>query len=277
MKLNNQIFFSSILICFALLGDCAYGFPNIFAPFFSSPTPASAPSPAPTPTPTPTPSASSPTSLHTEGRKTMATTTSYNAPKASAQFFDTPNTAGSGSPSNAPTPTADGASDSSFADYLKAKYGDQSKIKYSLALEHICGKTHHSDVCLATISPLLKSKVDVVNVLQAAVAVTTQHVKMSISKIEKHPAVSRDVAASLNDCRDHYSKALVNLQKAKQSIQSRDFGSVTLMLSGVLADVSSAESKIEDLKPSAFKADNFYSLVSVTASNSLSIASMIKN
>ncbi|KAK7246271.1 hypothetical protein RIF29_41133 [Crotalaria pallida] len=258
MKLNNQILFSTILICFALLGNCVHGMPKLFAPLLSSPTPA----PAPAPTSSPTPSASSPSPLLSEGRKTR-TLTSY-----------TPYTAGS--PSDAPTPTANGASDS-FADYLKAKFGDQSKIKYSPALEQICGKTHHSDVCLATISPLLKNKADVVNTVQAAIAVTTQHVKMTISKIQKHPAVSRDVAAALNDCRDLYSKALANLQKAMQSIQSKDFGNVTVWLSGVLADVSSAESKIDDLKPSAFKADNFYSLVSVTASNALSIASMIKN
>ncbi|OIV91775.1 hypothetical protein TanjilG_14354 [Lupinus angustifolius] len=204
----------------------------------------------------------------------MMSKTSYPPSQASAQFSDTPYTASS--PSDASAPTTDDAL-GSFSDFLKGKFGDNSKIKNSPGLEQICAKTHHPDVCIATISPLLKNKVDVVHVLQAAIAVTTQNVKMIISKIEKHPHVSSEVTSSLKECKEHYNKALANLQKAMTATQSKDFGSVNAMLSSVLADVSSAESKVHDLKTPAFNADNFYSLVSLTASNCLSIASLIRN
>ncbi|KAE9594901.1 hypothetical protein Lal_00013343 [Lupinus albus] len=256
MKLTNQIFFSTILLCFALVGKCVDGTPKILAPLLSSSSPS--------PTPSPTPSSS-------EERK-IKTSSSYFPKQPTTQFSDTPSTAGS--PSTAPTPSTDG----SFSEYLKGKFGDNSKIKYNPGLEQICGKTHHPDVCLATVSPLLKNKVDVVHTLQAAIAVATQNVKMIISNIEKqYPSVSGEAAASLTDCKNHYNKALGNLQKAMQSVQTRDFGSVTKLLSGVVADVSSAESKIQDLKTSPFNADKFHSLVTATATNCLSIASLIRN
>ncbi|XP_019418357.1 PREDICTED: uncharacterized protein LOC109329136 [Lupinus angustifolius] len=249
MKINNQIFFSTILLCFALVGKCVDGTPKILSPLLSS----SSPSPSPTPSPS-------------EERKTKTPSN-----QGTHQFSDTPYAAGS--PLSAPAPTIG----DSFSDYFKGKFGDNSKIKYDPGLEQICGKTHHPDVCLATISPLLKNKVDVVHALQAAIAVATQNVKMIISNIEKHPSVSSEAAASLTDCKGHYKKALTNLQKAKQSVQTRDFGSVTSLLSGVVADVSSAESKIQDLKTSPFNADKFHSLVSATATNCLNIASLIRN
>ncbi|OIW13742.1 hypothetical protein TanjilG_17921 [Lupinus angustifolius] len=252
MKFNNQTLFSTILLCFVLLGKCVDGTPKLLTPLFSS---------------SPTPSASSP--LSSESKKTKDSD-SY-SPKGNVQFSDTPSTANP--PFNAPTPTK-----SDTFSYYKGKFRENSKIKYNPDLEQICGKTHHPGVCLATISPLLKNKqVDVVNVLQSAIAVATQNVKMIISKIDKQPRVSSEVSVSLTDCKDHYNKALRNLQKAMKAIQVRDFGSVTAMLSGALADVSSAESKIQDVKTSGFNAYNFYSLVSITASNCLSIASLIHN
>ncbi|KAE9591641.1 hypothetical protein Lal_00038914 [Lupinus albus] len=272
MKLNNQTFFFTILLCFALLGKCVDGTPKLLTPLFSSLS--SSPTPTPSPSPSASASATSPSPLLSERRKTMMSKTSYPPSQASTQFSDTPYTANS--PSDASAPTSDGAS-SSFSDYLKGKFGDNSKIKYNPGLEQICAKTHHPDVCLATISPLLKNKVDVVHVLQAAIAVTTQNVKMIISKIEKRPPVSSEINASLKECKEHYNKALANLQKAMTATQSKDFGSVNAMLSNVLADVSTAESKVHDLKTPTFNADNFYSLVSLTASNCLSIASLIRN
>ncbi|CAL0334457.1 unnamed protein product [Lupinus luteus] len=243
MKFNNQTLFSTILLCFVLLGKCVDGTPKVSTPSASSPKPS-------------------------ESKKTKDKNS--DSPKASTQFSDTPYTANS--PSDAPAP----ATSDTFSHYLKGKFGDKSKIKYNPGLEQICGKTHHPDVCLATISPLLKNKkVDVVHVLEAAISVATQNVKMIISKIDKQTDVSSEVSESLNDCKNHYNKALKSLQKAMKAIKAKDFGSVTAMLSGTLADVSSAESKIQDLKTSDLNSYNFYSLVSVTASNCVSIASLI--
>ena len=81
-------------------------------------------------------------------------------------------------------------------------------------------------------------------------------------------------ASLFADCREQYSNALENLQRASDAIPSRDLGTVTIMLSAVVADVSTCESGFEDLKSSSFKVDSD-GLVGIMASNCLAIAHLI--
>ncbi|KAE9599221.1 hypothetical protein Lal_00044110 [Lupinus albus] len=263
MKITNQTLFSIILICFALVGKSM----SHVKP--STTSPSASPTETPSTSPTTTPSASSPTS-----------SSSSPTSSPSDQFSDTPSV---DPPSDSPAPTpeagASGSSSSSsasFSDYLKEKYGDQSKTEFNPSLQKICGHTHHIDVCLATIAPLVKKKFDVVNVLEASIKVSKQNIKSIVEKIEKQAKESRENAASLKDCKEHYSKALDNLHKALEAIRAKNYGKVTILLSGALADVSTAESKIVDMKLTNLKVESF-SFASVTASNCLSIASLVPN
>ncbi|XP_019440168.1 PREDICTED: swi5-dependent recombination DNA repair protein 1 homolog isoform X1 [Lupinus angustifolius] len=294
MKINKQTLFSIILICFALVGkSMSHDKPSTTETPSSSPTTTpSASSPTtetPSSSPTTTPSASSPTTSETttppaSSPTTSETTTPSSSPTSSPsdQFSDTPSM---DPPSDSPAPTPDGGASGysspstvSISDYLKEKYGDQSKAEYNPDLEKICGHTHQPDVCLATISPLIKNKkkFDVVRILEASIKVSKENIKDIVEKIEKQAKESGENDESLNECKENYSKALDNLHKALEAIRAKNYGKVTILLSGALADVSTAESKIVDMQLSNFKVEPF-SFASVTASNCLSIASLVPN
>ncbi|CAL0334458.1 unnamed protein product [Lupinus luteus] len=292
MKINNQTLFSIILICFALIGkSMSHDKPSTTETPSSSPateTPSS--SPTSTPATEETPSSSPTSTPATEETPSSSPTSTPSSPTPSSsspssspsdQFSDTPDV-DPPSDSPAPTPDSDASGDSSssssvsISDYLKEKYGDQSKTEYNPSLKKICGHTYQPEVCLATISPLIKNKFDVVRVLEASIKVSKQNIKAIVEKIEKEAKESRENAASLKDCKEHYSKALDNLHKALEAIRAKNYGKVTILLSGALADVSTAESKIVDMQLSNFKVESF-SFASVTASNCLSIASLVPN
>ncbi|XP_019440169.1 PREDICTED: swi5-dependent recombination DNA repair protein 1 homolog isoform X2 [Lupinus angustifolius] len=293
MKINKQTLFSIILICFALVGkSMSHDKPSTTETPSSSPTttPSSlSTTETPSSSPTTTPSASSPTTSETttppaSSPTTSETTTPSSSPTSSPsdQFSDTPSM---DPPSDSPAPTPDGGASGysspstvSISDYLKEKYGDQSKAEYNPDLEKICGHTHQPDVCLATISPLIKNKkkFDVVRILEASIKVSKENIKDIVEKIEKQAKESGENDESLNECKENYSKALDNLHKALEAIRAKNYGKVTILLSGALADVSTAESKIVDMQLSNFKVEPF-SFASVTASNCLSIASLVPN
>ncbi|KAL5097856.1 hypothetical protein RYX36_002183 [Vicia faba] len=146
----------------------------------------------------------------------------------------------------------------------------------SLGIEQICMHTEYPDICLATINPLLTQNFDMINVLEAAIKACSIQIKLTIAKVAKHAARNPEVANAVFECKDQYKNAMDNLQKAMDALPARDLGTVTVMLSTVMADVSTCESAFEDLKESPHheqsKADG---LVSITVSNCLSIASLI--
>ncbi|CAK8531564.1 unnamed protein product [Lathyrus sativus] len=146
----------------------------------------------------------------------------------------------------------------------------------SLGIEQICMHTEYPDICLATISPHLTQNFDMINVLEAAIKACSIQIKLTITKVAKHAARNPEVANAVLECKDQYQNAMDNLQKAMDALPARDLGTVTVMLSTVMADVSTCESAFEDLKQSPnneqSKTDG---LVSITVSNCLSIASLI--
>ncbi|OIV95933.1 hypothetical protein TanjilG_27037 [Lupinus angustifolius] len=254
--------------------------PTPYTPSTSTPTPNTPSTSTPTPNTPSTPTPSTPSPSTNNGRKTKTSSSYYS--ETSDQSSDTPYI---DAPSGSPSATKGGSASfgisssfsASFSDYLKVKRGDKSKIKYNPSLQQICSRTHHADVCLATISPLLKHKFDAIHVLEASIIVCTQNLKAIVARIERHVVGSHVIATSLLiDCQKHYTKALMNLHKALKAIHARNFALVTKMLSAAVADVSTAESKIVDLKVNIFRVE-YFSFVSFTASNCLSIASLVPN
>ncbi|XP_061344795.1 uncharacterized protein LOC133290683 [Gastrolobium bilobum] len=197
-------------------------------------------------------------------------------------------------PSEAPQgPTSEqgfGHSSSSFSaafsDILKGTFRGNSltmpgeihsknKKNVNKALEQICGRTDYPDVCVSTCLPYLSNNFDVKAVLEASIKACSYQIKFTISKITKYSASSPELATALADYKKQYSKALENLQKALDALQSRDLGTVTIVLSAVMADVSACESGFEDLKIKSSTMAKTDGLVSITANNCLSIASLI--
>ena len=172
-----------------------------------------------------------------------------------------------------------------FADILKGSLrGPSLTVPHSnleskqspLSLEQICMHTDYPDICLSTIKPLISNNFDMINVLEAAIKVCSIQIKMTITKVAKHAAHNPEIANAVAECRDQYNNAMENLKRAMDALSSRDLGTITVMVSDVMADVSTCESAFEDLKASHSSAmSKTDGLVSITVSNCLSIANLI--
>nr|KYP36705.1 hypothetical protein KK1_042171 [Cajanus cajan] len=173
---------------------------------------------------------------------------------------------------------------SAFKDILKGtvrghsltmpEHGDPKSKHQQHAVRQICSHTDYPDVCLSTVVPFLGHHLDVMNILEAAIKACSFQTNFTLSKVIKHMSRSSEMATALASCKEQYHDALENLQRAMDAIPLRDLGTVTVMLSAVMADVSACESGFEDLK-SHSPMGNSEGLVTITASNCLSIAAII--
>ncbi|ESW19353.1 hypothetical protein PHAVU_006G117500 [Phaseolus vulgaris] len=144
----------------------------------------------------------------------------------------------------------------------------------SESVKKICSHTDYPDDCLSTVVPFLKKKFDVKNVLEAAIKACSLQVNFTSYVVTKHMKSSPDMANALTGCKDQYSNAIQSLHHATKALSSHNIGTVTIMLSSVVADVSACESSFQDLKV-ALPKGNSEGMAGITASNCLSIASMI--
>ncbi|BAT87794.1 hypothetical protein LR48_Vigan09g168400 [Vigna angularis] len=140
------------------------------------------------------------------------------------------------------------------------------------SVKEICSRTDYPDDCLSTVAPFLGNNFDLMSVLEAAIKACSFQTNFTISIVEKHMKSSSEMATALTNCKEQYTNALQSLQQALTALTSHDLGTVTVMLSSVMADVSTCESGFEDLKLATGRAEG---MVSMTVSNCLSIASMI--
>ncbi|TKY72502.1 pectinesterase protein [Spatholobus suberectus] len=157
---------------------------------------------------------------------------------------------------------------------------DPKAVPHHDAVKQVCSHTDYPDACLATVAPFLGGgggrhhHFDVMHVLEAAIRACSFQTNFTLAVVAKHTAGSPEMAAALADCREQYGDALGNLKRALEAIPSRDLGTVTVMLSAVMADVSACESGFQDLK-AASPMGQSEGMVTITASNCLAIASMI--
>lgn len=156
----------------------------------------------------------------------------------------------------------------------KPEHGDPKSKHQQHAVRQICSHTDYPDVCLSTVVPFLGHHLDVMNILKAAIKACSFQTNFTLSKVIKHMSRSSEMAAALASCKEQYHDALENLERAMDAIPLHDLGTVTVMLSAVMADVSACESGFEDLK-SHSPMGNSEGLVTITASNCLSIAAII--
>ncbi|WVY92850.1 hypothetical protein V8G54_031938 [Vigna mungo] len=140
------------------------------------------------------------------------------------------------------------------------------------SVKEICSRTDYPDDCLSTVVPFLGNNFDLMSVLEAAIKACSFQTNFTISIVEKHMKSSSEMATALTNCKEQYTNAFQSLQQALNALSSHDLATVTVMLSSVMADVSTCESGFEDLKLAKGRAEG---MVSITVSNCLSIASMI--
>ncbi|XP_014491440.1 uncharacterized protein LOC106754020 [Vigna radiata var. radiata] len=140
------------------------------------------------------------------------------------------------------------------------------------SVKEICSRTDYPDDCLSTVVPFLGNNFDLMSVLEAAIKACSFQTNFTISIVDKHMKSSSEMATALTNCKEQYTNAFQSLQQALNALTSHDLATVTVMLSSVMADVSTCESGFEDLKLAKGRADG---MVSITVSNCLSIASMI--
>ncbi|KAL1359039.1 hypothetical protein HN51_004278 [Arachis hypogaea] len=174
---------------------------------------------------------------------------------------------------------------SSFSDLLKGTLRGHTltmpddithlSTKHHNELRQICGHTDYPDVCFSTIAPHLHGEhFDLTHVLQASITACSIELKLTIEKSKRHSSTSSPEnlgAVMYVDCRVQYTNALENLQKASDAAAGRDLGTVTIMLSSVMADVATCESGFQDLESSTFVSGS----VGIMASNCLTIAHMV--
>ncbi|KAK7332696.1 hypothetical protein VNO80_29451 [Phaseolus coccineus] len=144
----------------------------------------------------------------------------------------------------------------------------------SESVKKICSQTDYPDDCLSTVVPFLGKKFDVMNVLEAAIKACSLQANFTSYVVGKHMKSSPEMASALTGCKDQYSNAIQSLHHAMEALSSNKIGTVTIMLSSVVADVSACESSFQDLKVALPKGHSD-GMVDITASNCLSIASMI--
>ncbi|XP_047179255.1 cell wall protein RBR3-like [Vigna umbellata] len=140
------------------------------------------------------------------------------------------------------------------------------------SVKEICSRTDYPDDCLSTVVPFLGNKFDLMSVLEAAIKACSFQTNFTISIVDKHMKSSSDMATALANCKEQYTTALQSLQQALNALTSHDLANVTVMLSSVMADVSTCESGFEDLKLARGRSEG---MVSITVSNCLSIAALI--
>ncbi|KAK7412883.1 hypothetical protein VNO78_04603 [Psophocarpus tetragonolobus] len=140
-------------------------------------------------------------------------------------------------------------------------------------IKNICSHTDYPDVCLRTVKPFLAHHFDLMNVLEAAIKACLFQANYTVSVVVKHMKTSPELHTALSDCKEQYTNCLDNLHRALAAIPSHDLGTVTVMLSAVLADVSACESGFEEHKIKVSM--HVEGMVSITASNCLSIAGLV--
>ncbi|RDX74759.1 hypothetical protein CR513_45449, partial [Mucuna pruriens] len=160
-----------------------------------------------------------------------------------------------------------------FADILKGTLrGKQISMpdhlehgSQRMGMKEICSHTDYPDMCLSTLSPFLDHHFDLQNVLEASIKACSYQTNYTLSRVMAHMETSPEMAAMLADCKEQYKDALENLQRASDAIPSRDLGTITVMLSAVLAEVSACQSGFEELRSTSPMA-NWEGMVTITAS-----------
>ncbi|CAJ1963194.1 unnamed protein product [Sphenostylis stenocarpa] len=141
------------------------------------------------------------------------------------------------------------------------------------SVKKVCSRTEYPDVCLSTIVPFLSRHFDLTHILEAAIKACSFQANFTISIVVRYMESSPEMATALAGCKRQYMNAFKSLHKALEALHSQDLGTVTVMLSSVMADVSSCESGFEGLKMTSRHTEG---MVGITASNCVSIVALIR-
>ncbi|CAK9145652.1 unnamed protein product [Ilex paraguariensis] len=142
-------------------------------------------------------------------------------------------------------------------------------------IEKICASTDYPDLCLSTVTPLLKGKNDIVSVLEVAIKASTNSTNLGLimaKKLANMPGNTPEMVSILNDCTNSYDTALYNFRNAMDAFPGRDIGTMNTMLSAVITNVGDCEDGLSGMdSPLSNCADKVIKMTS----NCLAIISLI--
>lgn len=141
-------------------------------------------------------------------------------------------------------------------------------------IKKICDSTDYPDICMGTLSPLVRNPGDVPAVLNVAIKAGLDFAKTALTAADKlatKPGTPPNMASMYKDCKDSYDDAVYNFQNAMDA-GSSDLGTTNTMLSAAITDVGDCEDACQG--PGCQLA-TFSDKVTKMASNCLAIASLI--
>ncbi|KAI3459218.1 hypothetical protein Pfo_015881 [Paulownia fortunei] len=193
----------------------------------------------------------------------------------------------SSSPSESISPSADSSSEYGEAleldvsTKLHSVNADFSTKLHSVSVDpevkKICDDTDHPALCLATLLPLVKGKVDVESVLEVAVQASNEFAKQGLSlakKLAEKPGTPPQLLSTLKDCKDSYDTAVDNFDKTIDAFTVRDIGTMRSMLSAVITFIGDCEDEFAELQTDSPLSGYAEKLTDMT-SNCLAIVSQM--
>ncbi|PIN07783.1 Pectinesterase [Handroanthus impetiginosus] len=256
----NLLFLSSLLIPFHIV--C----PQISSDTYSSTpilSPSLEPSPVPTPSPGPTFDTVDPSIVPTPAPGPAPQPTSSLGPASDPilnyvsfppSISEPPSAYISPSPNAEPPTEYDGLESDNPKSNNLFQFGistmDAPSNDINPKLKQICESTDHPSLCLATVAPFLKGKVDVPSVLEVAIKASDKLAKYAFSlakSFTEKPGTPPELASVLEECKDSYDTVVYNFQNTIDAFQRRDIGTMNSMLSAVITDVGDCEDAFSGL------------------------------
>ncbi|PIA61075.1 hypothetical protein AQUCO_00300532v1 [Aquilegia coerulea] len=155
----------------------------------------------------------------------------------------------------------------------------QAKAPVNPEVKKVCDATDNPMLCMATVSPLLQGKFDVVSILQTEVnacKTLSQTLLDKSVKLSADPSTIPDVAKTLKTCKENYESVIDNMEKTIQAIAEKDLGTVNTMLSAAIADVSTCGENFSEVATNPNPLVDMEQSVTNLVGNCLSISASLK-
>ncbi|XVF66117.1 hypothetical protein PTKIN_Ptkin10aG0008900 [Pterospermum kingtungense] len=117
-------------------------------------------------------------------------------------------------------------------------------VKLDPKIKALCAKSDDANLCLTTIAPVYNGKTDLLSVIQMMIKAATDQVKQAMAtakKMANDPRTDAKTRSGYKDCEEMYDDALDNFQEALDAIPIPEIGTVNIMLSAAITDISTCD------------------------------------
>ncbi|KAJ7977674.1 pectinesterase inhibitor-like [Quillaja saponaria] len=147
------------------------------------------------------------------------------------------------------------------------------------ALLKICGVTEDPALCANSILPHLKGLVEPANVLKTEIEACVEEAKKAMAIIEKmgsEQSLSAPMSSAIDSCKETYTDLFDSLKSAKEAIFAHDIGTLTVMLSAVISDITTCDDGFVEMElPSPLEKLEVRTKVEKLAGNCLDMAKLV--